>query len=204
MEPMNCVVQFTGDSLEVWNGEQFQTVDQANLAALFGLSPEKVNIHMLYAGGGSFGRRACKDSDYVKEAASIVKAAGTRAPVKMVWLREDDMKGGYYRPQFHHAMEAALNADGSIRAWRHRLVGQSIAKGSPFEGFMIKDGVDGLSVERRGDAALRHPQPAGGTAYAQRHHRADTVVGARWARRIRLTPPKPSSTSWPLNRNRIR
>jgi isoquinoline 1-oxidoreductase beta subunit len=181
MEPMNCVVQFTGDSLEVWNGEQFQTVDQANLAALFGLPPEKVNIHMLYA-GGSFGRRACKDSDYVKEAASIVKAAGTRAPVKMVWLREDDMKGGYYRPQFHHAMEAALNADGSIRAWRHRLVGQSIAKGSPFEGFMIKDGVDGLSVE--GAATLPYGIP---NLQVELHTPSDITVPTLWWRSVGST-----------------
>ncbi|MBS0356359.1 MAG: xanthine dehydrogenase family protein molybdopterin-binding subunit [Proteobacteria bacterium] len=181
MEPMNCVVQFTGDSLEVWNGEQFQTVDQGNLAAMFGLPPENVNIHMLYA-GGSFGRRACKDSDYVKEAASIVKAAGTRAPVKMVWLREDDMKGGYYRPQFHHAMEAALNADGSIRAWRHRLVGQSIAKGSPFEGFMIKDGVDGLSVE--GAASLPYGIP---NLQVELHTPSDITVPILWWRSVGST-----------------
>ncbi|WP_079434238.1 xanthine dehydrogenase family protein molybdopterin-binding subunit [Zoogloea sp. LCSB751] len=181
MEPMNCVVQFTGDSLEVWNGEQFQTVDQGNLAALFGLPPEKVNIHMLYA-GGSFGRRACTDSDYVKEAASIVKAAGTRAPVKMVWLREDDTKGGYYRPQFHHAMEAALNADGSIRAWRHRLVGQSIAKGSPFEGFMIKDGVDGLSVE--GAASLPYGIP---NLQVELHTPSDITVPVLWWRSVGST-----------------
>jgi CO/xanthine dehydrogenase Mo-binding subunit len=77
MEPMNCVIQRTADGLEVWNGEQFQTVDQGALAAMFGLPPEKVTIHMLYA-GGSFGRRASTQVDYIREAASIVKASGTR------------------------------------------------------------------------------------------------------------------------------
>ena len=48
--------------------------------------------------------------DYVREAASIVQASGTQAPVKLVWLREDDMRGGYYRPLFHHALAAALDA----------------------------------------------------------------------------------------------
>ena len=161
MEPMNCVIQRTADGLEVWNGEQFQTVDQGALAAMFGIPPEKVNIHMLYA-GGSFGRRASTKVDYIREAAAIVKALGEQgshaaAPVKLVWMREDDMKAGYYRPMFHHRLEATLDADGSIRAWRHRLVGQSIAKGSPFEGFMIKDGVDGLSVE--GAASLPYAIP---------------------------------------------
>lgn len=146
MEPMNCVVQRTDDGLEVWNGEQFQTVDQATLAAMFGLPPEKVKINMLYA-GGSFGRRACTQSDYLREAAAIVKASGTRAPVKLVWMREDDMKAGYYRPLFHHRIEAALDADGSIRGWRHRLVGQSIIAGSAFEPAMVKNGIDAVSVE---------------------------------------------------------
>lgn len=146
MEPMNCVVQRTDDGLEVWNGEQFQTVDQATLAAMFGLPPEKVKINMLYA-GGSFGRRACTQSDYLREAAAIVKASGTRAPVKLVWMREDDMKAGYYRPLFHHRIEAALDADGRIRGWRHRLVGQSIIAGSAFEPAMVKNGIDAVSVE---------------------------------------------------------
>ncbi|HEX6736227.1 MAG TPA: molybdopterin cofactor-binding domain-containing protein, partial [Azonexus sp.] len=120
------------------------------LAQLFGLKPEQVRINMLYA-GGSFGRRACKDSDYVLEAAQIVKARADKgdgkAPVKLVWLREDDMRAGYYRPLFHHALEAAIDKDGKLAGWRHRLVGQSILIGSPFESMMVKDGIDAVSVE---------------------------------------------------------
>ena len=149
MEPMNCVVRFDKDRCEIWNGEQFQTVDQMKVAALLGLKAEQVTIHMLYA-GGSFGRRANPDSDYLLEAASIAKAiagrsSGNRA-VKLVWLREDDTKAGYYRPAFHHVLEAALDAQGGLVGWRHRLVGQSILAGSPFES-MVKDGIDPLSVE---------------------------------------------------------
>jgi len=146
MEPMNCVIRLNSDGCEVWNGEQLHTGDQYALANLFGLKPEQVNIHMLYA-GGSFGRRACKDSDYVLEAAQIVKAIGGKAPVKLVWLREDDMRAGYYRPLYHHALEAGLDGDGNIVGWQHRLVGQSIITGSPFEKMMVKDGVDATSVE---------------------------------------------------------
>src|SRR5688572_24689286 len=145
MEPMNCVVRLNKAGCEIWNGEQFQTIDQMKVAALLGLQPEQVTIHMLYA-GGSFGRRANKDSDFVLEAASIAKAINGRAPVKLVWTREDDTKAGYYRPAFHHTLEAALDAQGRLAGWRHRLVGQSILAGSAFEG-MVKDGIDAVSVE---------------------------------------------------------
>ncbi|NML27161.1 xanthine dehydrogenase family protein molybdopterin-binding subunit [Zoogloea dura] len=181
MEPMNCVVQRTADGVEVWNGEQFQTVDQGVLAAVFGVPPEKVTIHMLYA-GGSFGRRASTQADYLRETAFIVKASGTSAPVKMVWLREDDMKAGYYRPLFHHSLEASLDADGNIQAWRHRLVGQSIMKGSPFEAFLIKDGVDGVSVE--GAASLPYAIP---NLQVELHTPTDITVPVLWWRSVGST-----------------
>ncbi|MES2355485.1 MAG: xanthine dehydrogenase family protein molybdopterin-binding subunit [Pseudomonadota bacterium] len=146
MEPMNCVIHLTSEGCEVWNGEQLHTLDQHALAKFLNIKPEQVNIHMLYA-GGSFGRRGCKDSDYVLEAAQIVKAIDGKAPVKLVWLREDDMQAGYYRPLFHHTLEAALDSTGAITGWRHRLVGQSILIGSPFESMMVKDGIDTVSVE---------------------------------------------------------
>jgi isoquinoline 1-oxidoreductase beta subunit len=150
MEPLNCVMVLNDVGLEAWNGEQFQTVDQNNLAAALGLKPEQVKLNMLYA-GGSFGRRAVPSSDYLLETAAIVKALADRGqrnvPVKLVWLREDDMRGGYYRPLFHHTLEAALDSGGNVTGWRHRLVGQSILKGTPFEAFMVKDGIDHVSVE---------------------------------------------------------
>src|SRR5262245_15082415 len=90
MEPMNCVVQLAAGQCEVWNGEQFQTVDQAALAQLLGLKPQQVKLNQLYA-GGSFGRRANPSSDYLLEAAAIAKSFGKENPVKLVWGREDDM-----------------------------------------------------------------------------------------------------------------
>ncbi|HEY1058388.1 MAG TPA: xanthine dehydrogenase family protein molybdopterin-binding subunit [Limnobacter sp.] len=146
MEPLNCLVNLQGDHCEVWNGEQLHTGDHFALSKVLGLPMEKIRINTLYA-GGSFGRRANKDSDYVVEAAMIAKAHGGKAPVKLVWTREDDMRAGYYRPMFHHKLEAALDSAGQVTGWRHRLVGQSIATGSAFEGMMVKDGVDALSVE---------------------------------------------------------
>jgi isoquinoline 1-oxidoreductase beta subunit len=96
--------------------------------------------------GGSFGRRATPVADVASEAASIVKAIGGRQPVKLVWTREDDIRGGRYRPLFVHRLRGGLDAAGRIVAWEHRVVGQSFMKGTPFEG-MIKNGVDSTAVE---------------------------------------------------------
>lgn len=155
MEPLNCVVRLSKDKCEIWNGEQFQTPDQMAVAALTGLKPEQVSITMLYA-GGSFGRRANPHADYVLEAVSIAKAIDGRAPVKMVWTREDDMRAGYYRPMYLHAVQAALDSSGAPAAWQHRVVGQSIMTGSPFEGFVQK-GIDPTSVEGTVDTPYAIP-----------------------------------------------
>jgi isoquinoline 1-oxidoreductase beta subunit len=146
MEPMNCVVQFKDGACEVWNGEQFQTVDQGNVAAVLGLKPAQVKLNMLYA-GGSFGRRANPQSDYLVEAAHIVKAINGAAPVKLQWTREDDTRAGYFRPLYYHSIRAGLDGSGKLVGWQHRIVGQSILAGTPFEPMMVKDGIDATSVE---------------------------------------------------------
>lgn len=178
MEPMNCVIRLGEGGCEVWNGEQMQTGDQYALADLFGLKPEQVTIHMLYA-GGSFGRRASSHSDYVLEAAQIVKAIGGRAPVKLVWMREDDMRAGYYRPLFHHALEAALDDKGRLTGWRHRLVGQSIVAGTAFEKNLVKDGIDQVSVE--GAANLPYAIP---NMKVDLHTPKDIPVPVLWWRSV--------------------
>ena len=105
-----------------------------------------MKLNQLYA-GGSFGRRANPASDFVLEAAAIAKAISGRAPVKLVWGREDDMKAGYYRPMYYHTLKAGLDAQGNLVAWKHVIVGQSILTGTAFEAMLVKDGVDGTSVE---------------------------------------------------------
>jgi isoquinoline 1-oxidoreductase beta subunit len=150
MEPLNCVVKLTEQSCEIWNGEQFQTGDQMTIAKYTGLKPEQVKLNMLYA-GGSFGRRASAMSDYVLEAVSIavelLRSGKPGVPVKMVWTREDDMRGGYYRPMYLHTFRAGLDAGGNVTGWQHRIVGQSILAGTAFESMMVKDGIDLSSVE---------------------------------------------------------
>ena len=147
MEPMNCVIERQADgSVELWYGAQIQTADQAAVAKVLGIEPPQVRINTLFA-GGSFGRRANPAADYVVEAAQILKAIEGVAPVKLVWSREDDMRSGWYRPAYMHRIEAVLDEQGMPKAWRNRIVGQSIITGTPFESALIKDGVDITSVE---------------------------------------------------------
>jgi len=148
MEPLNCVVDLRSDRCEIWTGTQFQTGDRAAAAAAAGLKPEQVTIHTPLLGGG-FGRRANPASDFVIEAVQVAKAA--KAPVKVVWTREDDTRGGWYRPMWSDRFTGGIDEKGNPVVWTHTIVGQSIIAGTPFEGFLIKDGIDGTSVEGAAD-----------------------------------------------------
>jgi isoquinoline 1-oxidoreductase beta subunit len=154
MEPLNCVVDLRADSCEIWTGTQFETVDRGAAAQVSGLAPEKVKINTTLLGGG-FGRRANPASDFVVEAVHVAKAA--KAPVKVVWTREDDLKGGWYRPMWHDRFAAGLDAAGEPVAWTHTIVGQSITAGTPFEPYTIKNGVDSTSVEGAADIIYGFP-----------------------------------------------
>ena len=159
MEPLDAVVKLSASNCEIWAGDQFQTVDQANAAKTAGLDPQQVSIHTLYA-GGSFGRRANAGSDYIVEAVSIAKAFGADGtPIKLQWTREDDIHGGLYRPMYFHKLEAGLNAKGQLIGWRHVIVGQSIMADTPFAA-MIKDGIDPTSVEGAANIAYAIPNIA--------------------------------------------
>jgi len=149
MEPLNCTVAIKGDSAEVWTGTQMPGFDGLAAAKILGIAPEKVLVHTLMAGGG-FGRRGVTTSDYVSEACQVAKAAqsaGLTAPVRTLWSREDDVKGGYYRPMHLHTAHLGFDASGNILGWDHVIVGQSIVAGTLFESMMIKDGIDGTAVE---------------------------------------------------------
>ncbi|HEY4352146.1 MAG TPA: xanthine dehydrogenase family protein molybdopterin-binding subunit [Paraburkholderia sp.] len=156
MEPLDAVVKLTADSCEIWAGDQFQTIDQANAAHTAGLEPQQVKIHTLYA-GGSFGRRANPGSDYIVEAVSIAKALGANGtPLKLQWTRECDIHGGLYRPIYFHKLEAGLTDDGRLVGWQHRIVGQSIVADTPFSG-LAKNGIDSTSVEGAANIAYAIP-----------------------------------------------
>ena len=108
LEPLNCVVRLSEDECEIWAGDQFQTLDQANAANAAGLDVRQVKIQTLFA-GGSFGRRANPTSDYIVEGVHVARALSGRAPVHLVWTREDDIRGGRYRPMMVHHLQAGLD-----------------------------------------------------------------------------------------------
>lgn len=177
MEPLNCAVKISEQGCDIWTGTQMQTTDQASAAKILGLKPDQVNIHTQFLGGG-FGRRANPRADFVSEAVQVAKAAGL--PVKTVWSREDDIKGGFYRPMFVHRATVALDKQGKPLAWQHTLVGQSIIKGTPFEAFMIKEGIDATSVEGVADS----PYVKGTANHQVQLHSVQSDVPVLWWRSV--------------------
>jgi len=117
LEPMNCTADVRDGRCEIWGPLQMPTSGAGVVAAAAGIPRDKVAIHMTRIGGG-FGRRLM--SDFAAEAAVLSKAVA--APVQVVWTREDDMRHDYYRPAGYHHVRAALDRDGRLAVWHHRLV----------------------------------------------------------------------------------
>jgi isoquinoline 1-oxidoreductase beta subunit len=156
MEPLNCVIEPTEGGVRVHDGCQFPSITKPTVAAILGLNPEQVEIRTVYA-GGSFGRRANLDSDYHAEAAMAFAALGGKTAVKLMWTREDDLAGGYFRPMAAHRVRIGLTADGKVAGWRHRIAAKPIFKGTAMESFVVKDGVDHASVEGIADTPYAVP-----------------------------------------------
>jgi len=175
MEPLNCTVAVRPDGAEIWVGSQFQTVDQGAAARVLWLKPEQVKLHTMLAGGG-FGRRANPVSDYITEACAV--AALAKVPVKTVWTREDDIRGGFYRPLFVHRAEIGLDASGNIVGWKHAIVGPSIVGGTAFEAMMVKEGVDPTSTEGVADTPYDIPN------LSVDLHTVKTAVPVLWWRSV--------------------
>lgn len=155
MEPHDVAIQVKDGKVDIWTGAQFPTVDHAVSSAILGIDQSNIQIHTLWA-GGSFGRRAIYDSHIVAEAAELAKAWGKPDVLKIMWSREDDIQGGYYRPLMLHKVKAGLDKDGNLVGWTHRIVGQSIMTGTMFEA-MMKDGIDPTSVEGVSDTPYSVP-----------------------------------------------
>jgi len=155
MEPLNCTVQLAQGRAQLWVGTQFPGGDGAAAARVLNLQPEQVQVNVQTAGGG-FGRRGVPTNDFVVLACEVAKAAhaaGLDVPIRTLWSREDDIKGGYYRPMHLHRAHIGFDDSGKVLAWDHALVGQSIVSGTPFEG-MIKNGIDATATE-----GMRNPYP---------------------------------------------
>ncbi len=174
MEPLDAVIERSADGgVEAWLGSQGTTIDHQVIAGVCGLDMGQVKLNVMLA-GGSFGRRAQPTSHLAQEAAEIFMAAGGDKPIKLMWTREDDIRGGYYRPVTAHRLRGGLDANGDIVAWEQTVAGQSFAAGTPFEPFMVQNGIDGTMIEGASE-----------TPYAM----ANTVVSAHMIN-------NPVSTLW--------
>ncbi len=156
MEPLVCVIEPTEQGVRLHDGCQQPGIVKPAVAATLQLDPEQVDIKTLYA-GGSFGRRGTTNADYQVEAAMAYAALGKRVPLKLFWTREDDVQGGKYRPMAFHAVKIGLNEAGAISAWDHRVMANPLIKGTPFEPFMVNNGVDGSIVEGLADTHYALP-----------------------------------------------
>jgi len=175
MEPLNGYLVWNANGAQGRMGSQMQTGDQAGIAEVLGLKPEQVTIETMLA-GGSFGRRATPTSESARELAEAAKAIGPGIPVKLIRTREDDIRGGFYRPMFAHRLRGAVR-DGEIVAWTDTLCGHSFIKGSPFEA-MIQNGVDATMVE--GAREIPYDIPA----FRCDVHTAETAVPTLWWRSV--------------------
>lgn len=176
MEPLDCVLELQSGGCRAWMGSQLQTVDHQVIAKTMGLPIQSVQIQTMMA-GGSFGRRAQPTSELGAEAAAALKSLGRDGAIKLAWTREDDIKGGRYRPMFVHRIKAALDAKGDIVAWDQTIVGQSFIKGSPFES-LIKEGIDPTMVEGAHDSPYAIPN------FRASVHTTDVGVPTLWWRSV--------------------
>jgi isoquinoline 1-oxidoreductase subunit beta len=135
MEPMNCLADVKPGSCEIWVPSQNPQSAQNVASEITGLPKEKVIVHVTLIGGG-FGRRL--DNDYVEEAVKISKSAGV--PVQLVWTREDDMMHDFYRPASRHQLSGAVDGNGRLVAWTHKMIGPSI--GGQRSPDRFKEGMD--------------------------------------------------------------
>ena len=124
MEPMNFFAHVRADGVELVGPTQTPDMARNEVAKLLGIAPDKITLEITRLGGG-FGRRL--KADYVLEAAEL--SSIIKAPVKVIWTREDDMGGGSYRPAVRYRFQAALDANGNMVGYKLRGVG--INSGNP-------------------------------------------------------------------------
>lgn len=157
MEPMSATIASTEDGgVIMYDGAQGPTVNHGTMHQILGIPMEKIQVKTLYA-GGFFGRRLNAGADYIVEVTLAFAMTDKTRPVKLVWSREDDITGGWYRPAFAHKVRVGLDDAGKIIAWDHRAAGQSIFKGTAFEATAVRNGIDSASVEGSVDTPYAIP-----------------------------------------------
>ncbi|GAA4229164.1 isoquinoline 1-oxidoreductase beta subunit [Sagittula marina] len=175
MEPLDGLIEYSEGKAEVWMGSQFPGLDHPAVANVLSLEPANVRVNVMLA-GGSFGRRAQDTAHFANELAEVAKAAGP-GTYKLVWTREDDLHGGYYRPLTVHKMRAGLAEDGTLTGWEDVVVNQSIMAGGPMAQ-MMQDGMDPTSYE--GSTKMPYDLAHARTGWAQ----MESPVSVLWWRSV--------------------
>ncbi len=178
MEPLNGVIYWDGKTAKTRFGSQGQTGDQMGIAMELGIKPEAVFIQTEYM-GGSFGRRSQPAAEFARELAQVAREYGKGTPIKLMWTREDDIQGGFYRPLFVHCVQAGIR-DGKISAWQNRLVGASFLAGTPMAAMIPSSGIDPTMVE---GSEVPYQIPNVGIE----SHMANTGVPTLWWRSVAHT-----------------
>jgi isoquinoline 1-oxidoreductase beta subunit len=166
MEPLNCVIEATEKGVRIHDGCQFPTIVQAAAAKMLKLEPANVEVRTVYA-GGSFGRRATPVADYQSEAIMAFDLMGRKTPIKLVWTREDDLRGGYYRPMAVHRARVGVK-EGKVVAWDHRVAAKPILLNTSFVNEEVKkSGIDPTTVEGINDTHYAIPDLSVGVSAAE-------------------------------------
>lgn len=144
MEPLSFAAHHKDGKATLWSSAQSQTLTFGATLKVLGVKAENITYNTPYL-GGAFGRRGAINLDFILDGLHVAKDEGF--PVLTLWTREDDIKLGNYRPKYKNKVKLALDEHGDITAFDAKIASQSIFKGSPFEGFGFKDGVDGAQKE---------------------------------------------------------
>jgi len=153
MEPMNCVVDVQDHRCRVWAPTQFPHSAKKQAAEITGLPMDKVEIYVTFLGGG-FGRRAF--NDFINDGLEVSMHMGR--PVKLIWMREDDMRHDYYRPASRHILKGGLSETGETIAWTHKVVAPSILFGQMFKyPVPFKDKLDVIALAGAKELAYSIP-----------------------------------------------
>ena len=174
MEPQVAVAHVKEDgSCEIWAPVQGPDAAISEVSAYLGIEPERVSVHVPFL-GGAFGRKGYLD--FVLEAVYLSKQA--KAPVKVIWTREDDIQQGPYRPAMLSAMRGGVDANGNIVAFQHTLVGESIS-GQVFQAFK-----EGSPDPWAGEAISHEESPYAIPNYKVGFNRVKTDIPIVWWRSV--------------------
>lgn len=178
MEPHSVMVHHAGSKALI--NAQMQTFALGEVVRVLGVKAENVTYKTPYLGGG-FGRRGT--TNYVIEGLHVAKDEAW--PVMMIWSREDDIKGGWYRPMYKNRARLALDPKGNISALEVKIVGQQLMKGTYLEA-AIQNGIEGPQTE----GIINHPYAI--DSHDIQVYSPDSPIHGQWWRSVGHTHSAPT------------